>query len=148
MTWLRLALAHPGMGYSTRTGTDFRLAATAARPYSSAVTLMGRGRGDCNMLRVILLDRPRGEAMKRTGLRRRGRLAASALAALLVGAAPGAAQSYWTSGLPGFLQEKDPDLLSFAAGAFDMLHQNTAGEFRGEYRFSNQFWIFEPFLGL
>lgn len=46
------------------------------------------------------------------------------------------------------LAEDDPSFLSFAAGAFDVLHNNTAGEFRGEYRFGTKLFIFKPFVGL
>jgi lipid A 3-O-deacylase len=42
----------------------------------------------------------------------------------------------------------DPGFLSFGAGAFDVLHNFTAGEFRGEYRFGQKLWVFKPFLGL
>jgi lipid A 3-O-deacylase len=42
----------------------------------------------------------------------------------------------------------DPSFLSFGAGAFDVLHDFTAGELRGEYRFGQKLWIFKPFLGL
>jgi lipid A 3-O-deacylase len=42
----------------------------------------------------------------------------------------------------------DPGFVSLGAGAFDVLHDFTAGEFRGEYRFGQKLWIFKPFLGL
>jgi lipid A 3-O-deacylase len=42
----------------------------------------------------------------------------------------------------------DPSFLSFGAGAFDVLHNFTAGEFRGEYRIGQRLWIFKPFLGV
>jgi lipid A 3-O-deacylase len=41
----------------------------------------------------------------------------------------------------------DPSYLSFGAGGFDVLHNYTAGEFTGEYRFGQKLWIFKPFLG-
>jgi lipid A 3-O-deacylase len=50
-----------------------------------------------------------------------------------------------TQGAPG---SEDPSFLSFGAGAFDVLHNFTAGEVRGEYRFGQKLWIFKPFLGL
>jgi lipid A 3-O-deacylase len=42
----------------------------------------------------------------------------------------------------------DPSFVSVAAGGFDILHNNTAGEFRAEYRFGEKLWIFKPFLGV
>jgi lipid A 3-O-deacylase len=41
----------------------------------------------------------------------------------------------------------DPSFLSVGVGAFDVLHNYTAGEARGEYRFGQKLWIFKPFLG-
>jgi lipid A 3-O-deacylase len=41
----------------------------------------------------------------------------------------------------------DPSFVSFGAGVYDMLHDNTAGEIRGEYRFGQKLWIFKPFVG-
>jgi lipid A 3-O-deacylase len=41
----------------------------------------------------------------------------------------------------------DPSFVSFGAGVYDMLHNNTAGEFRGEFRFGQKLWIFKPFVG-
>ena len=48
---------------------------------------------------------------------------------------------------PGLAAENG-DFLAFAAGGFDVLHNYTAGEFRGEYRFGEGLWIFKPFVGL
>jgi hypothetical protein len=42
----------------------------------------------------------------------------------------------------------DPAFLSFAAGAFDVLHNETAGEFRAEYRFADKWLYLKPFLGV
>ena len=43
----------------------------------------------------------------------------------------------------------DPPFVSIAAGGFDILHNNTAGEFRAEYRFADkQLFILKPFLGI
>src|SRR5260221_10904429 len=42
----------------------------------------------------------------------------------------------------------DPAFLSLGVGVFDVLHSNTAGELRGEYRFAQKLWIFKPFLGM
>jgi hypothetical protein len=65
----------------------------------------------------------------------------SAAAALwLAGVAPGMAAD---AGLAG----DDPPFLSVAAGVFDALHNNTAGEFRAEYRFADKLLIFKPFVG-
>jgi len=42
----------------------------------------------------------------------------------------------------------DPDFLTFAAGAFDLVQDNDrAVEFRAEYRSDRKIWIFKPFLG-
>jgi len=46
------------------------------------------------------------------------------------------------------IRSDDPAFLSVGAGAYDALHSNTAGEIRGEYRFSQKLWIFKPFLGM
>jgi hypothetical protein len=80
----------------------------------------------------------------------RAALAAILLALVLVLgtalAAPAGAQV--TFGSPG-----DPPRLSFGAGAFDITpsssHKDsqTAGEFRGEYRFGDTAWILAPFVG-
>jgi lipid A 3-O-deacylase len=42
----------------------------------------------------------------------------------------------------------DPSFVSLGAGAFDVLHNFTAAELRGEYRFGQKLWIFKPFVGL
>jgi lipid A 3-O-deacylase len=42
---------------------------------------------------------------------------------------------------------RDPSYIALGVGGFDVLHNNTAALFRGEYRFSQQFWIFKPFVG-
>jgi lipid A 3-O-deacylase len=49
---------------------------------------------------------------------------------------------------PAPVRSDDPAFVSIGAGAYDVLHSNTAGEFRGEYRFSQKLWIFKPFLGM
>jgi lipid A 3-O-deacylase len=64
-----------------------------------------------------------------------GSVAALLVAALLGTAAPARAAD-------------DPSYLSFGAGVYDMLHDNTAGEFTGEYRFGQKLWIFKPFVGV
>jgi lipid A 3-O-deacylase len=46
------------------------------------------------------------------------------------------------------VRSDDPAFVSIGAGAYDVLHSNTAGELRGEYRFSQKLWIFKPFLGM
>jgi hypothetical protein len=46
------------------------------------------------------------------------------------------------------IRSDDPAFISVGVGAYDVLHSNTAGEFRGEYRFSQKLWIFKPFLGM
>lgn len=42
----------------------------------------------------------------------------------------------------------DPAFLTAAAGAFDVGKDDTAGEFRLEYRHDRRFWIFKPLAGL
>jgi hypothetical protein len=42
----------------------------------------------------------------------------------------------------------DPPFISFAAGGYDILHNNTAGEFRLEYRSSYKLIILKPFAGV
>ena len=42
----------------------------------------------------------------------------------------------------------DPDFLSVAVGAFDLVQDhNQAAEFRAEYRSDKKIWIFKPFIG-
>ena len=43
----------------------------------------------------------------------------------------------------------EPDFLTFAAGYYDLFDDQSAGEARVEYRFSedNKLWIFTPFVG-
>lgn len=42
----------------------------------------------------------------------------------------------------------DPDFLSVAIGAFDLVQDNDkATEFRAEYRSDKKIWIFKPFIG-
>jgi lipid A 3-O-deacylase len=43
---------------------------------------------------------------------------------------------------------EDPSFISLGAGGFDILHNYTAGEATGEYRFGQKLWIFKPFLGV
>ena len=46
------------------------------------------------------------------------------------------------------VRAEEPGLLAFGAGAFDFLHQYTAPEFRGEYRFAHGFLVFKPVIGV
>lgn len=46
------------------------------------------------------------------------------------------------------VRAEEPGLLAFGAGAFDFLHQYTAPEFRGEYRFAHGFFVFKPVIGV
>lgn len=42
----------------------------------------------------------------------------------------------------------DPDFLTFAVGAFDLVQDHDqAAEFRAEYRSDKKIWIFKPFIG-
>ncbi len=42
----------------------------------------------------------------------------------------------------------DPSFVSLGLGGYDILHNNTAAEGRGEFRFGQKLWIFKPFLGV
>ena len=42
---------------------------------------------------------------------------------------------------------EDPDFLSVSLGSFDTFDDQTAAEFRLEYRSDKRFWIFKPFSG-
>jgi lipid A 3-O-deacylase len=70
----------------------------------------------------------------------RGYLPVGSAAAVLVGATLGATAPARAA--------DDPSFVSFGGGVYDMLHDNTAGEFRGEYRFGQKLWIFKPFVGI
>jgi hypothetical protein len=76
------------------------------------------------------------------------RAAFAAAAAALIGAFAVPAVAQVTLGSPG-----DPSHLALGAGAFDITpstshkHANTAGEFRGEYRFGDTVSILAPFVG-
>jgi lipid A 3-O-deacylase len=79
-----------------------------------------------------------GEGIMAGGFERRA--AALVAAFLITGASAAGAQT---------LRSDDPGFLSFAAGAFDFLHDRTAGEFRGEYRSGERLLGFlKPFVGL
>jgi lipid A 3-O-deacylase len=41
----------------------------------------------------------------------------------------------------------DPAQLELGGGGYDVLHENTAGVFRGEYRFNSKLWVLRPLLG-
>jgi len=43
--------------------------------------------------------------------------------------------------------EDTKGLVAIGVGAFDFLHNNTAAEFRGEYRFANGFYFIKPVVG-
>lgn len=42
---------------------------------------------------------------------------------------------------------EDPALLALGAGGYDVLHNQTAGQFRGEYRFAQGLWRLKPLVG-
>lgn len=42
----------------------------------------------------------------------------------------------------------DAAQLALGVGAYDALHNYTAGEFRGEYRFGTRLWLLRPFVGV
>jgi lipid A 3-O-deacylase len=67
----------------------------------------------------------------------------TALAALLAVAAPEAARA---DGIT--LGGNDKDMLELGAGVYDVDHNNTAGVFRGEFRFGDtKLWVLTPILG-
>ena len=76
------------------------------------------------------------------------RAAFAAAMVALIGALAAPAMAQVTFGSPG-----DPPRLALGAGAFDITpstsHKtaSSAGEFRGEYRFSDTPWIVAPFVG-
>jgi lipid A 3-O-deacylase len=72
-------------------------------------------------------------------------LAALTVAALLWGGAASAQSAPAKPAAP--VLKDDPSFVSLGVGAFDVLHNYTAGEFRGEYRFGQKLWIFKPFIG-
>src|ERR1700722_15005187 len=41
----------------------------------------------------------------------------------------------------------DPGMIAFGAGAYDFLHNYTAAEFRGEYRFGHGLFFLKPIVG-
>jgi lipid A 3-O-deacylase len=75
------------------------------------------------------------------------RLVASLATILLWSAGASAQTAPTTPPTPTPMRSDDPGFISLGAGAFDVLHNDTAGELRGEYRFGQKLWIFKPFLG-
>jgi lipid A 3-O-deacylase len=73
---------------------------------------------------------------------------AAAMLLVLAGALVSPAGAQVTFGSPG-----DPPRVAVGVGAFDITPSNshrdaqTAGEFRGEYRFQDMAWIVAPFVG-
>jgi lipid A 3-O-deacylase len=73
-------------------------------------------------------------------------VALATLAVAWSGAASGQSTPPKTA-TPAAVRSADPSFVSFGVGAYDVLHSDTAGEVRGEYRFGQKLWIFKPFLG-
>lgn len=48
---------------------------------------------------------------------------------------------------PATARADDPSFLSVGAGVYDVFHNFTAGQFRGEYRFADEFFYLKPFVG-
>ncbi len=69
---------------------------------------------------------------------------ATALISVLLGAGllPGAAEAQGIS-----LDGSDGSLLELGAGGYDILHNYTAGMFRGEYRFASDLFYLHPLVG-
>ncbi|HVJ54112.1 MAG TPA: acyloxyacyl hydrolase [Aliidongia sp.] len=64
------------------------------------------------------------------------------LFAAAVSAAPLAAGAQTIS-----LSSNEPAQLELGGGGYDIDHNNTAGVFRGEYRFASKLWVLRPLLG-
>lgn len=45
------------------------------------------------------------------------------------------------------LSSNEPAQLELGGGGYDILHENTAGVFRGEYRFASKLWVLRPLIG-
>ena len=51
-------------------------------------------------------------------------------------------------GLASVARAEEPDFFAFSAGGFDVNDDETAADFRAEYRSDMRFWKLVPFLGL
>jgi hypothetical protein len=67
------------------------------------------------------------------------------LAFLVAGLACAAAPVALADGIS--LGPNDPAYLELGAGGYDVLHNNTAGIFRAEYRFQPKLWVLTPLVG-
>jgi len=47
----------------------------------------------------------------------------------------------------GAARADDPSFVSIGGGVYDVFHNFTAGQFRGEYRFADEFFYLKPFVG-
>ena len=47
----------------------------------------------------------------------------------------------------GTARADDPSFISIGTGVYDVFHNFTAGQFRGEYRFADSFFYLKPFVG-
>ena len=54
----------------------------------------------------------------------------------------------WTMGGPTSARAGEPDFFAFSAGGFDVNDDETAADFRVEYRSDMRFWKLVPFIGL
>jgi hypothetical protein len=54
----------------------------------------------------------------------------------------------WGIGWPAAARAEEPDFFAFSAGGFDVNDDETAADFRAEYRSDMRFWKLVPFLGL
>ncbi len=48
---------------------------------------------------------------------------------------------------PAAARADDPSFIAVGAGVYDVFHNFTAGQFRGEYRFADEFFYLKPFVG-
>jgi hypothetical protein len=48
---------------------------------------------------------------------------------------------------PRAARADDPSFIAIGTGVYDVFHNFTAGQFRGEYRFADSFLYLKPFLG-
>ncbi|MDA0229074.1 MAG: acyloxyacyl hydrolase [Proteobacteria bacterium] len=54
----------------------------------------------------------------------------------------------WSMGWPNSARAGEPDFFAFSAGGYDVNDDETAAEFRAEYRSDLRFWKILPFIGL
>jgi len=66
----------------------------------------------------------------------------------LVAVLSAALSAGWSIGRPTPARAGEPDFFAFSAGGFDVNDDETAADFRVEYRSDMRFWKLVPFIGL